>query len=169
MTFVTFAISLYRMSPKPYTPMQERLLSGVLKVMSPANTAVYRMSGGRIGGRFSRNAPICLLTTTGRKSGQARTVPLLYLADGDDVVLVGSQGGMAEHPNWYLNLVDHPEVTIQIGSTTTKMTARTAAPEEKSPLWQRLVGIYKSYDSYQSRTTRDIPVIICTPASQVPD
>ncbi|MBI1844500.1 MAG: nitroreductase family deazaflavin-dependent oxidoreductase [Actinobacteria bacterium] len=153
------------MSSKPYTPLQERLLSGVLKGMSPVNTAVYRISSGKVGGRFSRRAPICLLTTTGRRSGQPRTVPLLYLADGDDVVLVASKGGMAHHPAWYLNLADNPEVTVQIGRTTTRMVARTATPEEKGPLWQRLVAMYKSYDSYQARTERDIPVVICTPAS----
>ncbi len=153
------------MAPKPYTPLQERLLSAVLKGMSPVNTAVYRISNGKVGGRFSRRAPICLLTTTGRRSGQPRTVPLLYLADGDDVVLVASKGGMAHHPAWYLNLADNPEVTVQIGRATTRMVARTATPEEKGPLWQRLVAMYKSYDSYQARTERDIPVVICTPSS----
>lgn len=140
-------------------------MSGMLKVMSPLNTAVYRMSGGRLGGRFSRRAPICLLTTKGRRSGQSRTVPLLYLTEGENVVVVASKGGLDHHPAWYLNLLDNPRVSVQIGRTTTEMTARTATPEEKSVLWPRLVAMYKSYDSYQARTERDIPVVICAPGS----
>lgn len=153
------------MAPKPYTPVQERLLSGMLKVMSPLNTAVYRMSGGKIGGRFSRRAPICLLTTKGRRSGLPRTAPLLYLTEGQNVVVVASQGGLDHHPAWYLNLLENPQISVQIGRTTTEMTARTATPEEKAVLWPRLVSMYKSYDTYQARTERDIPVVICTPAS----
>lgn len=153
------------MASKPYSQGQERMLTQVLKLMSPLNAAVYRISGGRLGGSFPGGAPVCLLTTTGRKSGQRRTVPLLYIADGDNVVIVASKGGMATHPDWYLNLVDNPDVDVQIRKVNTKMNARTASSEEKSELWPRLVKMYKGYDSYQSRTSRDIPVVICSPVA----
>lgn len=158
------ALSLTDMSPKPYSPTQERLLSMNLKIMTVANNGVYRLTGGRIGGRMGK-APVCLLTTTGRKSGQPRTVPLLYLENGNDIVVVASKGGMSTHPAWYLNLVDNPQVTIQIGKTITKMVARTATPEEKPALWERLATMYKGYNNYQARTEREIPVVICSPVT----
>jgi deazaflavin-dependent oxidoreductase (nitroreductase family) len=147
----------------PYTPTQERVARPLIRVMSLLNTWVYRWSGGRVGGKFLRGAPVCLLTTTGRRSGQPRTTPLLYLERGDDVVLVASQGGMSKHPVWYLNLEKHPDVEIQIGAQTRRMRARRVAPEEKAALWPELVKMYPDYDDYQARTDRDIPVIVCSP------
>ncbi len=97
------------------------------------------------------------------KSGKPRTLPLLYLEDGDRVVLVASQGGMPRHPVWYLNLQANPDCEVQIGNTVRKMRARTASPEEKKELWPRLVAMYPSYDDYQKRTTREIPVVILEP------
>jgi deazaflavin-dependent oxidoreductase (nitroreductase family) len=91
-------------------------------------------------------------------------VPLLYLAHGEDVVIVASKGGMSHHPLWYLNLQADPAVTIEIGSRKQRMVARTASAEEKDALWPRLVAMYRDYDSYQARTERDIPVVICSPA-----
>jgi len=149
--------------PKPYTPKQERFGTGFIRVASTVNAWLYRRSKGRIGGRFPGGAPICLLTTRGRKSGQDRTVALLYLRDGDDVVVVASKGGMSQHPEWYLNLVADPTVRIEIGTETLTCTARTATDAEKQSLWPRLVAMYKSYDTYQARTERPIPVVICTP------
>lgn len=151
-------------APKPYSPAQERFGTAFIRIMSAANTWLYRRSGGRVGGRFLRGAPVCLVTTTGRKTGQPRTVPLLYLADGDDVVIVASKGGMSQHPLWYLNLQADPRVTVEIGSQKRRMVARTASAEEKDALWPRLVAMYRDYDTYQARTDRDIPVVICSPA-----
>jgi F420H(2)-dependent quinone reductase len=111
------------------------------------------------------DAPICLLTTTGRKSGLARTIPLLYLADGERVIVVASLGGMSKNPEWYLNVVANPKVTVEIHGDAQAMLASTATPEEKAKLWPRLVDMYKSYDTYQQRTTRDIPVVVCTPGA----
>ncbi|MCU0267637.1 MAG: nitroreductase family deazaflavin-dependent oxidoreductase [Acidimicrobiales bacterium] len=151
-------------TPKPYTAAQERFGTSFIRVLSAANTWLYRRSGGRLGGRFLRGAPVCLVTTVGRKSGQPRTVPLLYLAHGEDVVIVASKGGMSHHPLWYLNLQADPAVTIEIGARKQRMVARTASAEEKDALWPRLVAMYRDYDSYQARTERDIPVVICSPA-----
>jgi deazaflavin-dependent oxidoreductase (nitroreductase family) len=103
---------------------------------------------------------VCLVTTTGKRSGQLRTVALLYLADGDDIVLVASKGGMSHHPAWYHNMLAHPEVAVQIGTVTRPMRARRASDAEKAALWPKLVAMYRDYDDYQARTTRNIPVMI---------
>ena len=150
--------------PKPFTPQQERIAHPVIRIMSALNIWVYRLSGGRIGGKFLRGAPVCLVTTTGRKSGQPRTAPLLYLADGPRVVIVASKGGMSKHPIWYLNLVANPACTVEIGREKRAMRARVASAEEKAALWPRLVAMYPDYADYQARTEREIPVVILEPA-----
>ena len=146
-----------------YSPLQERLANPLIRAMSAANTWVYRLSGGRIGGRFLRGAPVLLLTTIGRKSGRPRTAPLLYLDDGDELVIVASKGGMSQHPVWFLNLEANPDVEVEVGSTRRRMRARRASDEEKAKLWPRLVAMYRDYDDYQARTDRNIPVVILAP------
>lgn len=148
---------------KPFTPGQEKIGGVVVRLFSWANVLVYRLSGGRIEGAFLWGAPVLLLTTIGRRSGQPRTVPLLYLRDGENVVVVGSKGGMSRHPLWYRNLEANPEVEIQIGSQKQRMTARRATEQEKAALWPRLVEIYRSFEDYQARTDRSIPVVILEP------
>lgn len=150
--------------PKPFTPEQERRGDLFIKLMSKANTGMYRRSGGRLGSKFG-GAPVCLLTTTGRTSGEPRTMPLLYLRDGDDIVVVASKGGFSAHPQWYLNLLADPAVTIEIGRDRRKMTARVADADERAALWPKLVGMYSAYDEYQQRTEREIPVVVCSPVS----
>lgn len=150
--------------PKPRPDgLDSPLVPRIMRWMSHMNTWVYRKSGGRIGGRFLRGAPVCLLTTTGRKSGEPRTTPLLYLRDGDRVVVVASQGGMPKHPLWYLNLQATPECEVQIRKETLKLKARTASPEERAELWPRLIQMYSDFDDYQSWTDRVIPVVILEP------
>jgi len=135
----------------------------LMRTVSALNTCIYQVSGGRWLGRFPSGAPVCLLTTQGRKSGQRRTVPLLYLADGDDLVLVASQGGAPQHPGWYFNLVANPTAEVQVGRRRFPVVARTVSSEEKAALWPRLVAIYPPYDDYQRRTTRSIPVMRLSP------
>src|SRR5512134_392916 len=96
--------------PARTTEQQLRRVKPLLLAMSAVNRWVFRASGGRLGSRFLRGAPVGLLTTTGRKSGRPRTTPLIYLEDGERVVLVASQGGFPKHPIWYLNLGAHPAV-----------------------------------------------------------
>lgn len=132
----------------------------VIRVMSQLNVWAYRASGGRLGGRFAGGAPVCLLTTRGRRSGAPRVAPLIYLADGERVVLVASKGGMAKSPLWYGNLVAHPDCEVQIGASRRPMRARTADAAEKAALWPRLLAVYRAYDDYQARTERDIPIVI---------
>lgn len=151
--------------PKPFNPRQVRTGRSVMRFFSPINTWLYRISKGRIGGRFPGGAPIALLITTGRRSGLERTVPLLYMDDGDDIVLVASQGGMPTHPEWYLNLCDDPAVEVEVRGKRSKYRARTATPEERAELWPRLVKMYKGYATYQARTEREIPVVICSPVA----
>jgi len=148
---------------KPFTPAQERIAGPIMRVMSAVTTWAYRASKGKVGGKFLRGAPVCLLTMTGRKSGRRLTLPLIYTPHGDDVLLVASKGGMERHPLWYLNLVAEPEIEIQVGSTTRKMLSRQASDEEKKELWPRLCEVYPDFDDYQRRTERNIPVMICSP------
>lgn len=152
------------MTAKPFNERQVKVGNAVMKVMAPLNTWIYRTSGGRLGARFPGGAPICIVTTTGRRSGRPRTVPLLYMRDGDDIIVVASKGGMPHHPDWYLNVAANPEVEIEIGDHSEPYVARTADAEERASLWPRLVEVYSSYDDYQARTDREIPVVICSPA-----
>lgn len=139
----------------------------VMKAMSQANVWIYKKTGGRIGGTwrvgsaFPRGVPVCLLVTRGRKSGELRTAPLLYLEDGERVVVVASQGGLPRHPHWYLNLQKEPRVEVQIGPRVHSMRARTATSAERALLWPRLVTLYRDFEDYQSWTDREIPVVIC--------
>ncbi len=151
--------------PKPYTPTQERIATIFVRAMGAANTWIFRASSGRLGNKFTNGAPVLLLTTTGARSGQQRTTPLIYLKDGDDVVLVASQGGMSKSPAWYHNLVKTPDCEVQVGSEVRPMRARRASDEEKAALWPKLLDVYPDYDDYQKRTTRNIPVMVLSPQS----
>ncbi|WP_018177970.1 nitroreductase family deazaflavin-dependent oxidoreductase [Jongsikchunia kroppenstedtii] len=141
-----------------------------MKWGSRLNTELYRRTGGRlgktwrIGAGLRKPAPVCLLTTTGRKTGQPRTVPLIYMSDDDNVVFVASQGGRATNPMWFGNIVANPRVTVQIGKIKRDMIARAADQAERDRLWPRLVEVYADYDQYQEWTERSIPVVICSPA-----
>ncbi|MFT4200215.1 nitroreductase family deazaflavin-dependent oxidoreductase [Gordonia sp. (in: high G+C Gram-positive bacteria)] len=145
------------------------VVAKLIKVGSRFNTRLYRLTGGRVGGTWRigaglrKPAPVCLLTTIGRKSGQPRTAPLIYLADGDRFVVVASQGGLPKHPAWYLNLQANPHVTIEVGGDKHELTARTASPAEKAQLWPRLVALYADFETYDAWTEREIPVVICEP------
>ena len=150
-------------TPRPWTPSEERIGTLAVRAMSAVNTWIFRASGGRIGNRFRYGAPVLLLTTIGRKSGARRTTPLIYLADGESVALVASKGGMSHSPGWSHNLLANPDCEVTIGARTLAMRARRASADEKAALWPRLVAIYRDYDDYQARTTRDIPVLILTP------
>jgi deazaflavin-dependent oxidoreductase (nitroreductase family) len=150
-------------SVRPSTEADLRRMKPFLKLMSKANTWLFRASGGRLGAKFMGGAPVGLLTTTGRKSGAERTTPLIYLADGERIVLVASLGGMPRNPLWYDNLAAKPEVAFQTPEGKRRYRARTANAAEKAALWSRLVAIYRAYADYQKRTEREIPVVILEP------
>ena len=145
--------------PPPASSSYWKLISLVSRV----NVAVYRLSGGRLGGRFGR-APILLLQHVGRRSGKARVTPLLYLADGDRLVIVASKGGTDRHPAWFHNLMANPATTVEVGRERRRVRARPATSEERERLWRRLVEMYPSYATYQSHTDRVIPVVVLEPA-----
>lgn len=149
--------------PRELSEFQEKVLHVFAKAMSAVNTWIFKATDGRLGNRFLRGAPVLLLTTQGRRSGEPRTTPLIYLADGERLVLVASKGGSKRHPAWYLNLQADPEVQVQLGRDVIECRARTASPEEKAAYWDRLLEVYRDYADYQARTGRDIPVVILDP------
>jgi deazaflavin-dependent oxidoreductase (nitroreductase family) len=111
-------------------------------------------------GHLWNGVPTLLLTTTGQRSGEPRTTPLIYGQDGDRYLVVASRGGAPRHPQWYRNLRVQPEVQVQVRADRFNARARTATLEEKPALWQVMTGIWPAYNEYQARTTRDIPVVI---------
>jgi F420H(2)-dependent quinone reductase len=129
-----------------------RLLGGV-------HRRIYRLTGGRIGGRLGK-LPVLLLTTTGRKSGRPRTQPLVYTQAGDGYGVIGSKGGAAHHPLWYLNLREDPSATVTVGRETRKVRARDAEGEERERLWRTLADLYPGYEKYAQKTSRRIPVVV---------
>lgn len=146
------------------------VVARVIRLGSRLNTRLYRATGGRLGGTWRvgaalrKPAPVCLLTTIGRKSGEPRTAPLIYLRDGQRFIVVASQGGSPRHPAWYLNLQANPAVTIQVDRETYSLVARTASAAERADLWPRLVDLYADFDAYDAWTQREIPVVICASA-----
>ncbi len=108
---------------------------------------------------------MCLLTTTGRRTGKRHTVPLLYLRDGASVVVIASYGGRRHHPQWYQNLVAEPAAELQILDKRLQVTARTAGAAERAQWWPRIVTAYSDYAVYQSRTDREIPIVFLTPGN----
>lgn len=129
---------------------------------SRLHTLVYRLSGGRVGKRLVHN-DMLLLTTRGRHSKRAHTVPLLYLTDDDRFVVIASYGGRDRHPDWYLNLVSDPLVSVQTPGSVDAMRARVAEPAERRLWWPRVLDAYEGYRAYQTRTSREIPVVFLEP------
>ena len=135
-----------------------------LNVFTTLHVFFYKLSGGAIGGKF-RGAPVLLLTTTGRKTGKRRTTPLLYLYDGENIVVVGSNGGRNKDPTWWTNLKKNPSAEVSIKKETRKVRAIKVSDGEKKRLWPLLTKMYPTYDDYQKRTSREIPVIVFLPQS----
>jgi deazaflavin-dependent oxidoreductase (nitroreductase family) len=132
-----------------------------ISLIGDEHVKVYRETNGETGYLWN-GAPILLLTTTGRKTGEARTSALIFGRDGDDLLLVASQGGAPTHPNWYHNLTANPDVEIQVQDDVFAATARTANDDEKPRLWSIMTDVWPNYDSYQERTDRQIPVVVLT-------
>ena len=132
------------------------------RIATRVHTRLYRWFGGAGVGQIGK-APILLLTVQGRRSGKRRTVPLLFVRDGANFVVVASYGGAPKHPAWYLNLVASPSVEIEVRGTHANATARTANDEERERYWPQLVALYARYEDYQERTDRTIPVVVLEP------
>lgn len=141
--------------------------AAIIKHMSRAQVRVFRLTNGRIGSRwrigagFRKPVPTLLLEHVGRKSGTTFTTPLLYLDDDPDLVVVASQGGLPRNPQWYLNLLAHPDVTVRLRQEgVRRVRARAANPEERAALWPRLVDLYADFAKYARWTEREIPVVV---------
>ena len=134
------------------------------KIGTTAHAALFRATGGRFLGSISKT-PVLLLTTTGRKSGKPRTVPLLYLADGGGFAVIASNGGAVADPAWCRNLRENPAATVQIGSEQRAVRAEFVEGDERERLWKALAATYRGYDGYVEKTTRRIPVLMLRPAA----
>jgi F420H(2)-dependent quinone reductase len=135
------------------------LVRGATRYLGALHRGLYRLSGGRIGGRIW-DLEIVLLTTTGRQTGKKRTVPLCSFRRGDDVVVIASYGGLDQPPAWWLNLQANPHAELLAGRERRSVTARDAAPDERAALWAELTARAPGYLEYERRTSREIPVVI---------
>ncbi|MBA3654548.1 MAG: nitroreductase family deazaflavin-dependent oxidoreductase [Actinobacteria bacterium] len=136
----------------------------MLKTMNALHRTVQKATGGRAGWSAG-SMPVVELTTTGRKSGQPRTVLLTSpLQEGDTIVIVASRGGDDQHPAWFLNLRDNPDVTVTTKDKRNEpMRARAASPEERTRMWPLVTSKYKGYGNYQTKTKREIPLVLLEP------
>ena len=123
---------------------------------------VYRETDGTRGYHW-RGTTILLLTTTGRSSGEERTTPLIHRTDNGRWIVIASKGGAPEHPAWYRNLQADPEATIQVEGDVVPVVATTAEGEERSRLWAMMTEVWPAYDEYQTKTDREIPVVVLSP------
>jgi len=139
-----------------------------LRAFSSIHTHLYELSGGTIGARV-RAAPVLVLTTRGRRSGKLRTTPLLYLTDGERLVVVASNGGAPRNPGWFFNLEAHPDAVVQVRREHRRVQARRATAEERDRYWRQLVAIYPAYESYRAKTSREIPLVVLEPRDRVTD
>jgi deazaflavin-dependent oxidoreductase (nitroreductase family) len=155
--------------PRPLSPKQVERLNApstgtAIKWMSRAQTWIFKKSGGRLADKFLRGAEVGILTTTGRKTGEKRDSPLLFLQEGRRIVLVASQGGRATNPMWYLNLKADPKVSFQTKREVLDLVARDATDAERDEYWPKLDAMYADFVNYRSYTDRKIPIVICDPA-----
>lgn len=149
-------------SDRFYSRFSHSLGAKGLRMIGKLNAPVYRLTRGRVGGRLGK-APILLLTTTGRKSGQPRTAPVLYLADGDNYVVINTNAGNDKTPAWSLNLRANPEAEVEVKGRRTKVRARLAEGEERADLWRRSMEQYSGWDFYESKLDRAVGVFVLEP------
>jgi deazaflavin-dependent oxidoreductase (nitroreductase family) len=129
------------------------------RLFGPEHVRRYRETDGEVGHEWNGTS-ILLLTTTGRRSGQERTNALIYGRHGDDYLVVASKGGSDRPPGWFVNLQAQPEVEVQVKGERFRAHARTATPEERPEMWAEMVHYWPAYDDYQSKTSREIPVVV---------
>lgn len=142
--------------------MNDKYIKPDLSLLGEEHVRQYRETNGAVGHTWN-GATALLLTTTGRKSGEARTTPLIYGQDGDNYLLVASKGGAPAHPAWYLNLQENPKAEIQVKDRVVAVTARTAEDSERERLWRIMTEVWPNYDQYAERTSRTIPIVVLTP------
>jgi deazaflavin-dependent oxidoreductase (nitroreductase family) len=141
-----------------------RILRAMIRAVAPLHRRLYRATGGRLGRNWANDRmPVLLLTTTGRRTGQARTWPVGYMQDGQDYVIVASNGGLPKHPAWFLNLQTTPRATIEVGAARREVLARIAEGTERERLWARIVEHFPNFATYQAGVTRQLPVVVLRP------
>ena len=136
------------------------MIQRLFNELTRAHTLSYRLTRGLVGQHVPGLPPMLLLDHVGARSGKQRTTPLVYLRDGEDIVIVASKGGSRRNPAWFHNLRANPETTVQVGSRRLAVRARVASPEERARLWPKVVVAYGGYKGYQERTSREIPLVI---------
>lgn len=153
------------LSPKQVESLNSRGVGTAIKWMSRAQTWIFKRTNGRLGDKFLRGTEVGILTTTGRKSGEPRDSPLLFLQEGTRIVLAASQGGRATNPMWYLNLKANPEVSFLTKKAVQRLLARDATDAERDEYWPKLDAMYPDFVNYRSYTDREIPIVICDPGA----
>ena len=141
------------------------VLRAVLRAAITVHTGLYRVTRGRVGGSI-QGTSLLLLTTTGRKSGRRRTVPLSYFDQGDYLLVVGSAGGQPWEPAWCMNVRDNPHVTVEIRGERREMLAHVADGSERARLWHRFVEAYRLFEDYQRKADRLLPVVQLRPVTR---
>ncbi|QXC61121.1 nitroreductase family deazaflavin-dependent oxidoreductase [Aquihabitans sp. G128] len=146
-------------TPDPVLAERARAGEGDYSLFGDAHVEAYEQSGGEVGYIWN-GAPIAVLSTTGESSGKERKHALIFGFDGDAVVFVASKGGAPEHPQWYDNLVAEPHVKVQVLADRYDGVARTATGDERTRLWELMNVLWPSYEDYQAKTDREIPVVV---------
>jgi F420H(2)-dependent quinone reductase len=149
-------------SDRAWSRLSTALGTRGLRVTGKLNVPIYRLTRGRIGGRIAK-APVLLLTTVGRRSGQSRTAPVVYLRDGERLIVIGSNAGNERPPAWALNLEANPDAEVQIRGDRSQVRARIAEGAEREELWRKSNDQYSGFDIYQDRTSRNIRVFVLEP------
>jgi deazaflavin-dependent oxidoreductase (nitroreductase family) len=144
--------------------LSSRPVSAVLRhVMPILDKPLMRLTKGRFSSTQSMGLPTLLLTTTGRKTGEPRSAPLLYLRHGDDLALIGTSFGNTSHPAWYLNLMANPKASVLLNDESFEVIAREASPDERPILWQQATQVYGGFEKYLKRVgDREVPILILT-------
>jgi deazaflavin-dependent oxidoreductase (nitroreductase family) len=144
-------------APKPGTALWRPW-----RALTALNVRLYRWSGGRVGGRYD-SAPVCVLHHRGARTGEPRETPLVFMADGENVVIVASMGGNPRNPAWLHNVRANPEVTVEVRGRRRAMRARVLDEAQRAALWPRLLEVWPAWEDYQARTARRIPVVVLEP------
>jgi F420H(2)-dependent quinone reductase len=146
-------------SDSAYSRLSMSLPAGTLRALGKLNVPIYRLTRGRVLGKVG-SAPVLLLTSTGRRTGQPRTAPVLFLRDGERLVVIGSNAGNTHAPAWSHNLKAHPDAEIEIRGERRLVRARVTEGEERAELWRKMNAQYGGFDDYEQRTSRDIAVFV---------
>jgi deazaflavin-dependent oxidoreductase (nitroreductase family) len=152
-----------QLKPRQIEGLNSAKVGTAIKWMSRAQTWIFKKTNGKLGNKFLKGTEVGILTTIGRKSGEPRESPLVFLQEGQRIVLVASQGGRATNPMWYLNVVANPSVTFRTKGGVYELTAREATDSERDEYWPKLDAMYPDFVNYRSYTDRKIPIVICDP------